>query len=141
MGQREHAIPSNIVAVVPDHDAAERMVRQLHVAGIPMGDLSIIGRGSQTTEEPVGFVSASDYATAGAATGAWFGGLLGLCSGCRVFGFAGNRPHFGRRSPRGSTAGRNRRARFAGTALGSLTGAAHRLGLAQGKSAQVRNSR
>ncbi len=58
MSHTEHVISSNIVAVFPDHDAAERIVRRLHEAGIPMCDLSIIGRGSQTTEEPVGFVSA-----------------------------------------------------------------------------------
>ena len=57
------------------------MVKHLHEAGIPMSDLSIIGRGSQTTEEPIGFVSANDFTTAGAATGAWVGGLLGLCVG------------------------------------------------------------
>ena len=81
MSHAEHIIPSSIVAVYPDHDAAEHAVRQLHEAGIAMSDLSIVGRDFQTTEEPVGFVSAKDYATAGAATGAWFGGLFGLCVG------------------------------------------------------------
>ena len=81
MNEVQTHVNSSIVAVYPDHDAAERSVRQLHEAGIPMSDLSIIGRGSQTTEEPVGFVSAGDYASAGAATGAWLGGLLGLCVG------------------------------------------------------------
>jgi hypothetical protein len=71
----------SIVAIYRDHEAAERVVKKLHDGGIPMGDLSIVGRGSQTTEEPVGFVSADDFATAGAATGAWVGGLLGLCVG------------------------------------------------------------
>ena len=81
MSEVQSHVNSSIVAVYPDHEAAERAVRQLHEAGIPMCDLSIIGRGSQTTEEPVGFVTAGDYASAGAATGAWFGGLLGLCVG------------------------------------------------------------
>ena len=81
MSHAEHVIPSSIVAVYPDHDAAERAIRRLHEAGIAMSDLSIVGRDFQTTEEPVGFVSAGEYATAGAATGAWFGGLFGLCIG------------------------------------------------------------
>ena len=56
---------SSIVAVYPDHAAAEAAIRQLHEAGFPMSDRSIIGRDFQTTEEPVGFISAGDYATAG----------------------------------------------------------------------------
>ena len=84
MSELQSHVRSSIVAVYADHEAAERMVRQLHEAGISMSDLSIIGRGSQTTEEPVGFVSAGDYAQAGAATGAWFGGLLG-CASARHF--------------------------------------------------------
>ena len=81
MSHVENPIPLSIVAVYPDHDTAEHAVRELHEAGIAMSDLSIVGRDFQTTEEPVGFVDAKDYATAGAATGAWFGGLFGLCVG------------------------------------------------------------
>ena len=54
-------------------------MRQLHEAGFALGDLSIVGRDFQETEEPYGFVSRGDYAKAGAETGAWFGGLFG-CS-------------------------------------------------------------
>jgi hypothetical protein len=122
MGQREKAIPSNIVAVVADHDAAERMVRQIHQAGIPMSDLSIIGRGSQTTEEPIGFVSAGDYATAGAATGAWFGGLLGLCVGAAFLVLPGIGPILVAGPLAAALLGGIEGA-MAGTALGSLTGA------------------
>ena len=74
-------VDSSIVAVYPDHPAAEHAVRQLHQAGFALGDLSIVGRDFQTSEEPVGFVSAGDYAKAGAKTGAWFGGLFGLVVG------------------------------------------------------------
>ncbi|MGP0062010.1 MAG: general stress protein [Isosphaeraceae bacterium] len=81
MSQVETPAGTSIVAVYADHRAAEEALRQLHEAGFPMSDLSIIGRNFQTTEEPVGFISTSDYATAGAKTGASFGGLLGLLVG------------------------------------------------------------
>jgi hypothetical protein len=81
MGQAETPIVSSVVAVYPDHPTAERAVRQLHEAGFALGDLSIVGRDFQMTEEPYGFVSLGDYAKAGAETGAFFGGLFGLFIG------------------------------------------------------------
>ena len=81
MSQVETPVASSIVAVYSDHAEAENAVRQLHEAGFAMGDLSIIGRDFQMSEEPTGFVSAGDYAKAGAGTGAWFGGLFGLLVG------------------------------------------------------------
>jgi hypothetical protein len=81
MSQAEPPIVSSVVAVYPDHAKAECAVRQLHEAGFALGDLSIVGRDFQVTEEPYGFVSRGDYAKAGAETGAWFGGLFGLFVG------------------------------------------------------------
>ena len=81
MSQAETAIVSSVVAVYPDHVAAERAVRQLHVAGFALDDLSIVGRGSEVTEEPYGFVSRGEYVKAGAESGSLFGGLFGLCVG------------------------------------------------------------
>jgi uncharacterized membrane protein len=74
-------VGARIVAVYPDHASAEAAVRLLHENGFEMKDLSIVGRDFQVTEEPVGFVSAGDYAAAGAGTGAWVGGLFGLLVG------------------------------------------------------------
>ena len=48
---------------------------------VRIGDLSIVGRDFQETEEPCGFVSLGDYVKAGAKTGASFGGLFGLLLG------------------------------------------------------------
>jgi hypothetical protein len=81
MSQVNNPPVSSIVAVYRDHASAERAVRQLHEAGFALGDLSIVGRDFQVTDEPVGFVSGGDYARAGAQTGAWFGGLFGLFIG------------------------------------------------------------
>jgi hypothetical protein len=81
MSQGVISAGSSIVAVYPDHGAAEQAVRRLHEEGFAMSDLSIIGRDFQMSEEPVGFVDPSQYAKAGAGTGAWFGGLFGLMVG------------------------------------------------------------
>jgi hypothetical protein len=81
MSQAETAIVSSIVAVYPDHATAEKAVRQLHEAGFELGDLSIVGRDFQETEQPYGFVSRGDYVKAGAKTGMWLGGLFGLFVG------------------------------------------------------------
>jgi hypothetical protein len=81
MSQAQTLGGSSIVAVYPDHAAAERAIRQLHAAGFALSDLSIIGRDFQVTEDPIGFISPGDYAKAAAGTGAWFGGLFGLLVG------------------------------------------------------------
>lgn len=81
MSRLEVPVSSSIVAVYSDHAEAEQAVRRLHEEGFAMGDLSIIGRDFQMSEEPVGFVDPSAYAKAGAGTGAWFGGLFGLMVG------------------------------------------------------------
>ena len=131
MSQAEHIIPSSIVAVYPDHDAAEHAVRRLHETGIAMSDLSIVGRDFQTTEEPVGFVSAKDYATAGAATGAWFGGLFGLCIGAAFLILPGIGPVVVA-GPLTAAVVAGIEGALAGTALGSL-GARSLAGVFPGK--------
>ena len=81
MSSTETVIASSVVAVYPDHAAAEGAVRQLHEAGFELGDLSIVGRDFQETDEPCGLVSRGDYVKAGAETGSLFGLLSGLCIG------------------------------------------------------------
>jgi uncharacterized membrane protein len=122
MSHVEEPIPSSIVAVYPDHETAEHAVRQLHEAGVAMSDLSIVGRDFQTTEEPVGFVSTSDYATAAAATGAWFGGLFGLCIGAAFLILPGLGPVVVA-GPLTAAVLAGIEGALAGTALGGLGGA------------------
>ena len=122
MSQAETAIVSSVVAVYPDHVAAERAVRQLHVAGFALDDLSIVGRDFEVTEEPCGFVSRGDYVKAGAESGSLFGGLFGLCVGA---GFL-TLPGLGLVVVAGPIAAAllaGIEGALAGTALGSLAGA------------------
>ena len=52
-------------------------MRQLHVAGFVIDDLSIVGRGSEVTEKPCGFVSRGDYVKSGAeSAGRCWGAVL-----------------------------------------------------------------
>jgi uncharacterized membrane protein len=122
MSQAAPTIASSIVAVYPDHQSAERAVRLLHEEGIAMGDLSIVGRDFQTTEEPIGFVSSRDYARAGAATGAWFGGLFGLCVGAAFLVLPGLGPVVVA-GPLTAAVVAGIEGALCGTALGSLAGA------------------
>ncbi len=122
MSQAETAIVSSVVAVYPDHIAAERAVRQLHVAGFALDELSIVGRGSEVTEEPCGFVSRADYVKAGAESGSLFGGLFGLCLGAGFLAL----PGIGLVVVAGPIAAAllaGLEGALAGTALGSLAGA------------------
>jgi hypothetical protein len=122
MSQAETPVSSSIVAVYPDHAAAERAVRQLHEQGFAMSDLSIIGRDFQMSEEPVGFVSAGDYAKAGAGAGAWFGGLFGLLVGAAFLILPGVGPVVVA-GPLAAALLAGLEGAIAGTALGSLAGA------------------
>jgi hypothetical protein len=122
MSQGEILVGCSVVAVYPDHPSAERALRQLHLAGIAMEDLSIVGRDFQVREEPVGFVSAGDYATAGAKTGAWFGGLFGLCVGAAFLILPGVGPLV-IAGPLSAAVIGGLEGALAGTALGGLAGA------------------
>ncbi len=122
MSTTETAIAHSVVAVYPDHAAAERAVRQLHESGFNLGDLSIVGRDFQETEEPYGLVSRGDYVKAGAETGALFGGLFGTFLGAGFLVL----PGIGLVVVAGPIAAAllaGIEGALAGTALGSLAGA------------------
>src|SRR5262249_28692585 len=72
---------ATVIATYPDHASAEDAVRRLQKEGIPMQNLSIIGKDFQTVEQPLGFVTTGTVAGEGAKVGAWTGGLFGLLLG------------------------------------------------------------
>ncbi len=140
MSQAETPLVSSVVAVYPDHPSAERAVRLLHKEGFALGDLSIVGRDFQTTEEPYGFVSLGDYAKAGAGTGALFGGLFGLFVGAGFLIL----PGLGVVVVAGPIAAAflaGIEGGFAGTLLGGLAGALIGWGVPRDRGAQIRNAR
>ena len=72
---------ASVIAVYPDHASAEGAVRRLQEDGIPMQNLSIVGKDFQAIEKPLGFVTTGDVAKSGAKVGAWTGGIFGLLFG------------------------------------------------------------
>ena len=70
-----------ISAHFSSHASAEGAVRALGESGVPMKHVSIVAQNLQTTEQVQGFVTTADVATAGAGTGAWWGGFFGLLFG------------------------------------------------------------
>lgn len=140
MSQEKTTVESSVVAVYHDQKAAEHALRQLHEAGFATSDLSIVGRDFQMSEQPIGFISAGDYASAGAAAGTWFGGLFGLCVGAAFLVLPGLGPVV-IAGPLATAILAGIEGAIAGTALGSLGGGAHRLGDTQGTGSQVRDQR
>ena len=80
-------VKESIVAAYQTHEEAEKAVRKLEKAGIPIDEISIIGRDFQVREDIEGYYRPSDAAKEGAGLGAWFGGLFGLLSGFGLFVF------------------------------------------------------
>ena len=122
MSQEKTTVESSVVAVYHDQTSAEHALRQLHEAGFATSDLSIVGRDFQMSEQPIGFISAGDYASAGAAAGAWFGGLFGLCVGAAFLVLPGLGPVV-IAGPLATAILAGIEGALAGTALGSLAGA------------------
>lgn len=80
-------VKESIIAAYQTHEEAEKAVRELEKAGIPIDEISIIGRDFQVGEDIEGYYRPSDAAKEGAGLGAWFGGLFGLLSGFGLFVF------------------------------------------------------
>ena len=79
------AFDQAVVASYSNHSEAETAVRQLAAGGLPINQVSIIGRNFETHEDIQGFYRPADAALEGARQGAWFGGLFGLMLGAMGF--------------------------------------------------------
>lgn len=121
---------SSIVAVYPNHAAAENAVRSLQKEGFPMQQLSIIGRDFQTVEKPLGFVTSGTVAKEGAKVGAWTGGIFGLLIGAAFLILPGVGPVV-IAGPLSAAILAGAEGAVAGAALGGLTGALIGLGLSK----------
>lgn len=74
-------IMDSVVAVFPDHEAAETAVKKLTTANFKMNDLSIVGKGYHSEEKVTGFYSAGDRIKFWGTRGAFWGGFWGLFFG------------------------------------------------------------
>jgi uncharacterized membrane protein len=123
---------ATVIAVYPDHASAEDAVRRLQKEGIPMQNLSIIGKDFQAVEKPVGFVTMGDVAKSGAKVGAWTGGLFGLLVGAAFLILLGVGPVV-IAGPLAAALLGGIEGAMAGAAFGGLTGALVGLGISKDK--------
>jgi hypothetical protein len=121
-----------VIATYPDHASAEEAVRRLQQEGIPMQDLSIIGKDFQAVEQPVGFVTTGTVAGAGARVGAWTGGIFGLLVGAAFLVVPGLGPVV-IAGPLAAALLGGLEGALAGAAFGGLTGALVGLGISRDK--------
>ena len=82
---RPAAFDQAVVASYRSHTDAEAAVRRLSEGGLPINQVSIIGRNFETQEDVQGFYRPADAALDGAGTGAWYGGIFGLMLGAMGF--------------------------------------------------------
>jgi len=76
---------STIISVFNTHAEAEKAVKALDKQGFNMEKLSIIGKGYQTEEHPVGFYTKGDRIRTWGSIGAFWGGIWGLLFAPAVF--------------------------------------------------------
>jgi uncharacterized membrane protein len=123
---------TTVIAVYPDHASAEDAVRRLQKEGVPMKDISIIGKDFQAVERPLGFVTTGTVATEGAKVGAWTGGLFGLLVGAAFLILPGVGPVV-IAGPLAAALLGGAEGALGGAAFGGLTGALVGLGIAKDK--------
>jgi hypothetical protein len=71
----------SVVAVFPEHNAAEAAIKKLAAAGFEMKNLSVVGKGYHTDEKVVGFYNIGDRIKFWGSRGAFWGGFWGLFFG------------------------------------------------------------
>ena len=119
-----------VVGVYEDHSAAEDAVRRLQKNGIPMENISIIGKKFQTIEKPIGFVPTGTVAREGAMVGAWTGGIFGLLIGAAFLILPGVGPVIVA-GPLAAALLSGVEGALAGATFGGLTGALVGLGISR----------
>jgi len=81
VGENTMNSSDSVIAIFPDHLAAEAAVKKLTAGGLAMKSLTIVGRGYHTEEKVVGFYNAGDRVKFWGSRGAYWGGLWGLFFG------------------------------------------------------------
>ena len=83
---------NSCVAVYGNHHQAEGAVRQLLGKGFEAEKLSIVGKGYQREEHPIGFYNTGERMKFWGGQGAFWGGLWGLLLGAAFFWLPGLGP-------------------------------------------------
>jgi len=86
------AMLNSVVAVYGKHLEADRAVKELQRGGIDLHAVSIIGRGTHTDEQAVGYYNLGDRMKHWGTLGALWGGFWGLLFGSAFFMLPGLGP-------------------------------------------------
>ncbi|MDD2723019.1 MAG: DUF1269 domain-containing protein [Methylovulum sp.] len=81
----KNSVENTVISIFNSHIEAEEAVKALHKQGFDMENLSIIGKGYQTEEHPVGFYTKGDRIKTWGSVGAIWGGIWGLLFAPAVF--------------------------------------------------------
>jgi hypothetical protein len=76
---------TNVVAVYPNHEAAEQGVAKFRDASFDVARLSIIGKDYHTEDKIVGYYTTGDRMKYWGRRGAFWGGMWGLRLGAGLF--------------------------------------------------------
>lgn len=131
---QQQAWEQAVVAVYPAHNLAEQAVHLLERGGLPLRQISIIGRDWQLREEIQGYYRPADAAVEGAAQGAWVGGLFGLLWGFGLFLIPGAGPLLALGPLAGLLAGA-----LGGGGIGALVSALMALGIPKDEALKIRS--
>ena len=119
-----------LLAVYPNHMAAENALRLLQKNGMKMDQLSIVGQDFKTIEKPIGFLTTGSVACDGARVGAWTGGFFGILVGAAFLIVPGIGPLV-IVGPLAATLLGGVEGALAGSAIGALAGALVSLGFSK----------
>lgn len=78
--------PQHLIGSFPDYTDAQRLVDRMSDDGFPVEHVRIIGDNLRTVEQVTGRMTRGKAALAGAASGAWFGLLIGVLFGLFAVG-------------------------------------------------------
>ena len=81
-----------IIATYATHQQVEDAIRELERCGVPMQQLSIIGKGYHSEEHPVGFYTLGDRLKSWGGLGVFWGALWGMLLGAAFFWVPGIGP-------------------------------------------------
>lgn len=74
-----------VIATYDTHEQAEDAIRELNRSGFEMKQLSMVGRGYRSEENPVGFYTVGDRMKTWGGVGAFWGALWGILFGPAFF--------------------------------------------------------
>ena len=91
-GQDAQSFKNAVLGVFDTHGQAEQVIKRLEANGVPLRQLSIVGKGYHSEEQPVGFYTTGDRVKTWGGVGLVWGGLWGLLFGAAFFWVPGIGP-------------------------------------------------